>query len=193
MDYADDISDTITAKSDQLNACDLFGGPITVKVTAVNVCKTSDQPVSIQVGDDRQPFKPCLTVRRILAKLWGPKSAVWVGKSMTLYCNDSVMWAGQAAGGIRVSHLEGINEPRDITVRTSKHKTTTYTILPLVISPAYTDDHIKENGKLWAVAFQDGKTTPARLIAKIKQAYTLTPEQERLITNLKTVEAAHDD
>ncbi len=189
MDNIDDISDTITARSDQLNACDLFGGPLTVKVMAVNVYKSSDQPVSIQIDGDRQPFKPCLTVRRILAKLWGPKSAAWVGKSMTLYCDDSVMWAGEAAGGIRVSHLEGIDGTKDITVRASKHKTTTYTILPLVVSlPGYTDAQINENGGKWMELFKAGEITPAQLIAKIKQAYTLTSEQEQLITNLKTVE-----
>ena len=126
----DDISATIVAKSDQLNACDLLGGPITVKVTGVNVYKNVDQPVSIQIDGDHQPFKPCLTVRRILAKLWGPSSKEWIGQSMTLYCDESVMWAGERAGGIRVSHVTGISSKQDVVTRASKPVSYTHLTLP---------------------------------------------------------------
>jgi hypothetical protein len=186
----DDISATITAKSDQLNACDLLGGPITVKVTGVNVYKNVDQPVSIQIDGGHQPFKPCLTVRRILAKLWGPSSKEWIGQSMTLYCDESVMWAGERAGGIRVSHVTGINSKQEVVTRASKHKTMAYIIEPLVIElPAYADKSIEKNKAAWLASFDD-KNTPAKLIAKIKKQYTLTEAQEQEILSMKQEQAA---
>ena len=46
-----DISDlraTIVPKSDQLNAEQLLGGPITVQVTEVRIGSSDEQPISIQ-------------------------------------------------------------------------------------------------------------------------------------------------
>jgi len=179
----DDILQTITAKSDQLNACDLIAAPITVKVLDVKVNK-SDQPVAIKIDGDHQPFKPCLTVRRILAKLWGPSSASWVGHSMTLYCDESILWAGERAGGIRVSHVTGISQEQSVVTRASKHKVMSYLIAPLVIKlQNYPDEKIKENSEAWKQSFSEGKK-PDDLIAAIKAQYALTPAQEETIKNL---------
>ena len=142
----DDITETLAAKSDQLNAADLVGGGVNVTIQAVKVNKGSDQPVSIDIGQGMQPYKPCKTMRRLLAAIWGTSSVNWVGHSMTLYCDMEVMWAGQKAGGIRISHVTGISANRDIPLRSSKHKVTTYTISPLVIKlPEYSDESISIN------------------------------------------------
>lgn len=181
----DDISKTIVAKSDQLNACDLLGGPITVTVESVNIVKSADQPISVRIGGDRQPFKPCLSVRRILAKIWGVDSSEWIGRSMTLYCDESVVWAGEAAGGIRVSHASHIDGQQRVTTRASKHKVMQYIIEPLVITlPAYTDEDITKNSEAWKRSFISGDSTPMRLIASMKKKVTLTSEQEKTILNL---------
>lgn len=109
-----DVSDTIVAKSDQLNADDLIGGPITVRVVDVNK-PGGDQPITIKYeGDNGRPFKPCKTVRRILVKAWGKDASQWKGRLMTLYCDPSVKWGGKAIGGIRVSHLSDI--PSDLEI-----------------------------------------------------------------------------
>lgn len=182
----DDISHTIIAKSDQLNASDLLGGPITVTVEAVSVSQ-GDQPVSIQIGQGRQPFKPCLTVRRILANLWGPKSSLWIGRSMTLFCDETVRWAGEEAGGIRVSHLSHIDGIKEVTTRASKRSVTKSIIEPLVISlPAYSDADITNNSASWYETFKSGKSTPDKLIAAMKKKVTLTPVQEQTIRALAT-------
>lgn len=180
---SDDISKTIAAKSDQLNACDIMAAPITVKVLAVSV-SNEDQPVSITIDGGYRPFKPCLTVRRILAKLWGTSSKQWIGHSMTLYCDESVMWAGEPAGGIRVSHVTGIESQQSVITRASKHKTMSYIITPLTVElPAYTDADIEKNKEAWIKAFSNG-SDPAKLIAQIKGRYTLTEPQEREILRL---------
>ena len=67
-----DISDTIIAKSDQLNASDLIGGPITVTITGVKRFDSAEQPIAISYeGDNGKPFKPCKSVRRLLVGMWG--------------------------------------------------------------------------------------------------------------------------
>lgn len=181
----DDISKTIVAKSDQLNASDLLGGPITVTVERVNIVKSADQPVSIHITGGWQPFKPCLTVRRILAKLWGTSSKNWVGQSMTLYCDESVMWAGERAGGIRVSHATGIESRQEVITRASKHKVMAYLIEPLSIElPAYQDASIDENKQAWISAFESGITSPAKLIENIEKKFTLTDKQKKAINGL---------
>jgi hypothetical protein len=179
----DDISHTIIAKSDQLNASDLLGGPITVTVESVGVKQGRDQPVSIKIDGGYQPYKPCLTVRRILAKLWGVKSAQWVGRQLTLYCDESVKWAGEEAGGIRVSHMSNISGMQKVTTRASKHTATQSIIYPIVKLPDYSDSEIEKNKTVWIEKFRTG-TNPKALIAAIKQKHSLTPAQENKIIAL---------
>lgn len=125
-----DISDTLQAKSDQLNADDL-SAPITVKVTGVNKTST-DQPITIKYdGDQGRPFKPCKTVRRILAKAWGRDASQWTGRLMTLYCDPNVKWAGKPVGGIRVSHLSHIDGPLEINLAVTRGAKQIHKVSPI--------------------------------------------------------------
>lgn len=127
---ADDLSDTIAPRSDQLNADDLLTGPITVTVRGVTR-GTPDQPVSIAI-DGRQPYKPCKTMRRVLVACWGVKGSDWIGQSMTLYCDPSVKFGGVALGGIRISHVSGIDNPRSMMLTTTRSKRAMFTVHPLM-------------------------------------------------------------
>ncbi|MFK5950909.1 MAG: hypothetical protein QM500_19325 [Methylococcales bacterium] len=184
----DDITKTLAAKSDQLNAADLVGGGINVKIESVTVSSGSDQPVIIKIGEGMQPYKPCKTMRRLLAAIWGTSSVNWIGQSMTLYCDMDVMWAGQKAGGIRISHVTGIAAKRDIPLRSSKHKVTTYTIQPLVIElPAYNDSDIEANKVSWIGFFENEESTPDKLINSICKKFTITEDQKTTIRNLVVI------
>ena len=106
------LMDTITAKSDQLNADDLME-PRTVTITGVTIKKGQDQPVTIHFeGDNGKPYKPCLTCRRILGRAWGnieSGSPEFNGRQIALYTDPAVKWGGQQVGGVRisgVSHIE---------------------------------------------------------------------------------------
>ncbi len=116
----ENLSDTVKTKSDQLNADDLVGGSIDVLITGIRR-GSADQPIIIDI-QGYMPFKPCKTVRRILIKGWGDNGHSWVGKSLRLYNDPTVKWAGVAIGGIRVSHMSDI-EPFTIALNASaKHK-----------------------------------------------------------------------
>ena len=127
-----DISDTIVARSDQLNAEDLVGGPITVTITGVK--RTSDeQPVSVEISGGHKPWKPCKSMRRLLIMAWpdGAKKeggetkydpTCWIGRSVTLIRDPSVKWAGELVGGIRVSALSHIKAKFEVALAESKKK-----------------------------------------------------------------------
>ena len=107
-----DLTQSILAKSDQLNADDLLSGPRTFTVKEVRR-GDDDQPVSIVLAEfpANRPFKLSKTVIRILAYALGKETDDWPENvRMTLYRDDKVKWAGQEIGGIRVSHLSHIDK-----------------------------------------------------------------------------------
>lgn len=103
-----DLTPTIIAKSDQLNADDLLGGPRTIRITRVTA-GTADQPINIYYeGDGGKPWRPCKTMRRALVGMWGQKGSVYVGRYLTLYREPAVKFGGIEVGGIRISHASDI-------------------------------------------------------------------------------------
>jgi hypothetical protein len=132
-----DLTQTIIAKSDQINAEDLLGGPQTFTVTDVRM-GDSEQPVCIVLAElpKGRTFKPSKTVLRILVMAWGADSDAWPkGARMTLYRDESVKWAGQAVGGIRVSHLSHIDDKLKVALAESKGKKVLHTVQPLPDAP----------------------------------------------------------
>ena len=122
MSNVSDLRDTIIPKSDQLNAEQLIGGPMSFTVTEVKR-GDGDQPVSIHYENDQgRPFKPCKTMRKILIFAWGDDGRAWAGKSMTLFCDPDVKFGGVKVGGIRISHLTHIERDMAVSLNTTKGK-----------------------------------------------------------------------
>ena len=127
-----DMTMTIIAKSDQINAADLIGNPRTVTVREVRIKAGDDQPVTIMIEGDKKAFRPCMGVRRLFVRVWGPDASKYIGQSLTLFRDPSVTWAGKEEGGIRVSHMTGINSKIVEFMRISRTATKPYEILPLI-------------------------------------------------------------
>ena len=104
------VAAAIVAKSDQLNADDLVGGPITVRVTSVRA-GAADQPWQIGISDRRVPWRPCKTERRVIVAAWGDDPEAWIGRWLTLRRDPEVIWAGEPVGGIRILAMTDI--PRE--------------------------------------------------------------------------------
>lgn len=120
-----DISSTIIPKSDQLNADQLLSDNLTIIVTKVTAGGGDDQPVSIfYEGDKGRPYKPCKTMRKLLAYAWGSNAAAWVGRAMTLYNEPDVKFGGELVGGIRISHLSDIQSDIRVSLTTTRGKKT---------------------------------------------------------------------
>lgn len=130
------ILKTIEPKSDQLNADDLLSGPITAKVVAVKR-GTTEQPVALELeGYDGRPYKPCKSMRRVLVSVWGDRPADWVGKSLTLYCDPEVRFGGMRVGGIRISHMSGIENTVVLGLTVTRGKRGEYKVEPLKVQVA---------------------------------------------------------
>jgi hypothetical protein len=128
-----DVSHTIIPKSDQLNADDLIAEPngILFTIQGVRMVQDPKQPVIISIDGGRQPWKPCLSMRRVLIRLWGKNAAQWVGKSVVLYCDPSVTFGRDKVGGIRISHMSHIDGPQSIMLTITRGRRSQYTVQPL--------------------------------------------------------------
>jgi len=123
-----DLTKTIEAKSDQLNADDLFAGSINITITELKLL-AGDQPVAIHYNNDNgKPWKPCKSMRRVMVNAWGSDGNKYIGKSMTLFRDDTVKYAGQNVGGIRISHMSDIKSSFTISLTASSKSKKPYTV-----------------------------------------------------------------
>lgn len=130
-----DMKSAIVPRSDQLNNDDLLSGPITVTITDVAI-KPGEQPVSIfYEGDNGKPYKPCKSMCRVLVSAWGADASKYKGRSMTLYSDPKVTWAGMAVGGIRISHMSDIESSMTMALTVTRANKKPFTVKPLVNAP----------------------------------------------------------
>lgn len=120
-DQIHDITPYIQARSDQLNADDLAGGPITVQITEVRR-GSDEQPVAIRISGGHAPWRPCKTSLRILAAAWGTDPTAWVGRWVTLYRDESVRFGGAQVGGIRPCALSHLDRELSLSLAESRGK-----------------------------------------------------------------------
>lgn len=129
-----DISDTIAPNSDQLDAVDLLSGARTFSIEGVSK-GNAEQPVQIHLREFPRPWRPGKSMRRVLVAIWGKDASTYAGKSLTLYCDETVRFGGQAVGGVRISHMSGIDKPRDVPLIVSRGKSAIFTVRPLANAP----------------------------------------------------------
>lgn len=123
---------TIVPKSDQINADDLIGRTLTIKVSRVALCGEADQPVAIHFeGDNGKPYKPGKSMRRVLVNVWGSDGNAYVGRRMTLYRDEKVQFGGQAVGGIRISHMSDIDREITMALTATRANRRPFTVKPL--------------------------------------------------------------
>lgn len=128
-----DMTPFIEAKSNQLNADDLFAGPKTVTITNVSAV-SGDQPIRIDyAGGEKKPYYPCKSMIRVLTHLWSKKGKSWIGKSMTLYRDPKVKWAGVEVGGIRISHMSDIKGKQTMALTERRGAKAAYVVEPLKV------------------------------------------------------------
>lgn len=182
----DSLRDTIVPKSDQLNADDLMDVTKTITVTKVSR-GDGEQPIVINFeGDNRKPYKPGKSMRRVLIHAWGDDGRQWVGKSMTLYCDPSVKFGGVAVGGIRISHLTDINRTMEIALTTTRGKRSPYTVKPLVLEKKpepvaglteYPEDKFVAGFDKMVTAIKEGKMNLDKVKAQCAKTAPLTEAQ----------------
>ena len=118
-----DISKTLLAKSDRLNAADLSGAPIVATIENVRQGDGTKPVIIDLVGMNGRPWIPSLGMRRIIAKAWGPETNDWIGRLVKLVNNPEVVYAGQAVGGVEIIALSHIEKAFTVPKRVSQKKT----------------------------------------------------------------------
>lgn len=133
-----DMTQFTAPKSDQLNSDDLISGPRTITITKVaGNDGNREQPINVfYEGDDGKPYRPCLSMRRVMVAVWGANAADYVGRSMTLYRDPEVTWGGMAVGGIRISNMSHIDEPVTLALTATKKARKPFRVLPLAVAAA---------------------------------------------------------
>lgn len=127
-----DMNTVIAPKSDQLNADDFVGGPRTIRVTEVTIRPGTEQPISVHFeGDNGKPWKPCKTTARLMVAAWGADAKEYAGRSLTLYRDPTVKWAGLEVGGIRISHMSHIDNDMIYAATVTKGKRAPIKVKPL--------------------------------------------------------------
>lgn len=126
-----DMLKVIEPKSDQINAEDLIGRDMTITISAVQVRPGTEQPVSMRFEGSDKFFRPCKTVSRIIVSAWGADTSKYIGKSLTLFRDPAVKWAGMAVGGIRVKAISHIDQPLKLALAESKQNRKITVVQPL--------------------------------------------------------------
>lgn len=182
-----DLSDTIIAKSDQLNADDLVSGSRVI--TVVNVVRgNNENPIIIHYqGDSGRPFKPCKTVRKLLCMAWTTDGNNWIGKSMQLYRDPSVKYAGVEVGGIRVSHLSDIPSKITASLALTRGKKKQYIIdvLQPQAKPPYPAEQFSKSINAMSDMIASGTMTAEQVINKCEQTGALTDDQKQTIRGME--------
>lgn len=171
------FADTIEPKSDQLNADDLIAGPITVCIEGVKRSQEPTQPIDVMIAGHR-PYRPCKSMRRVMIAIWGDRGQDWIGQSITLYCDPNVKYGGVAVGGIRISHMSGIDKEQKLMLTATRAKRVPFIVQPLTETPKdYPQADFEANLDAWIAAVKAGKITFSSLLSKISKKGILSSVQ----------------
>ncbi len=190
-----DISFALEAKSDQLNAVDIMGTDLIIKIREVRV-NQGDQPVSVFFeGDHNRPWKPSKGMLRILAGAWGRDSSAWVGKHAKLFFEPSVIYAGKPVGGIRIRSLSDIPaNGLTFALTISRQKREPYIVPLLKIEAAiYPAERFAKALPVMTKKMQEGEMTLQQVIAQCQKTGQLTPEQLSQLEQAAPVEINEDE
>jgi len=130
-----DISKTIIPKSDQINCDDLLAGEMTIVITGVKLV-AGDQPVHILYeGCGEKVYKPCKSMRRVLISAWRSNGEAYIGRTLRLFADPSVKWAGDEVGGIRISAMSHIESDMRIMLTVSRGRKSPVIIKAIATTP----------------------------------------------------------
>lgn len=192
---------TTQAKSDQANACDLLGGPLVGCITDIQMTGSADQPVSIRIDSHPQPWKPSKTFRRVLAACWADaEPSEWVGRFVVLYCDPEIKWAGEAVGGIAISHLSHIDGRKTIMVNEKRGKKKGIIVEPYHVEQQaptqpvfWPEDAFEKQFKNAEPKLVSGEKSADDVIGALEKKAPLTEGQKARIRRAKPVEPVVDE
>lgn len=184
-----DIRAATKPKSDQLNYETFLTGPQTFTVSKVTP-GDRDHPVFIHMNEcPATPYKPSKGMLKCIAQPdgWGDKSSQWVGKSITLHGDPTVIYGGVEVGGIKVAALSDINGDYETLISARRGVRKPHLIKKIVIQ-MYDEQKFVANLPAWLKLIADGRGTADQIIARVEQSGALTEEQKNAIKNPVVIE-----
>lgn len=125
-----DIANSLAPRSDQINADDLVAGPQTYTIREV-VGGKAEQPFDFLLVETDRAYRPGVTMRRLIAAAWGTDASKYVGRRITLYRDPTIRFGKDVVGGIRISHMSGIDKQVSEKLQVTRGKRETFTVDPL--------------------------------------------------------------
>lgn len=125
-----DLTASIEARSDQINADDLISGPATYTVREVIKGK-AEQPFDFLLVETDRAYRPSKTMRRVIVAAWGAEASNYAGRVLTVYREPSIQFGGKAVGGIRISHMSHIDKPLEVMAQVTRGKREKFTVQPI--------------------------------------------------------------
>ena len=191
-----DISQAMQAKSDQLNALDIVGSPLTIRVRDVDYNPDRDQPVWIYFdGDNNRPWKPSKGMIRIIGGAWGKMTEQWIGKYALLQFEPSVTWAGKEVGGIWATAFSDIPEKgMNFSLALNRQKRIPFPVNCLKVEATpYPADRFEKALPAMTKKMQDGEMTLQQVIAQCQKTGQLSAEQTKRLEEAAPVEVQDHD
>jgi hypothetical protein len=192
-----DLSDTIEANSDRLNAADLMGADKTIKVTdVIRYTENGKNKFYLNYeGDCGRPYKPSLTMRRIIMELWTIDGSKYIGRSIRLHRDPTITFGRDECGGIVVEAMEGIKGKAKIKLQVKRGQFKEFTIdklepkeLPMLEPGVFAK---------WLTAaktqIESGAQTNEQIITKIEVQSRLTDEQKEQIRAIGSEDLTIDE
>ncbi|MHA7132570.1 hypothetical protein [Oerskovia turbata] len=126
-----DLTESIAPRSDQINAEDLLTGPRTFTIERV-AKGSAEQPFDFHLVElPGRPYRPSKSMRRVIVNAWGKESSAYTGRRLTLYRDPEVTFGRDKVGGIKISHLSGIDKPVELALTVTRGKRALHVVRPL--------------------------------------------------------------
>lgn len=125
-----DMSESIAPKSDQMDAIELVAGPRTFTIEKVTK-NNPEQPWNFHLAEFPRPWRPGKSMLRVMAAAWGLDGSKYAGHRVTLYCDPTVQFGNELVGGLRISHMTGVDKPLKVPLLIKKGRSAIFTVQPL--------------------------------------------------------------
>ena len=175
----DDLRATVVPNWCRLSADRLLGASRIITITDIQMKSGRDRPLWIYFyGDNGKPYKPNITMRKLLIHAWGYNRPDWIGRSMELYCDPEVKFGALKVGGIKISKVRDTTKDIKAMLQTTRGKRSEFVVGRL---PSYPDADFAEKSPQWIAAIKAEKITIAEVIQKASVTGVLTKEQIEIL------------
>ena len=124
-----DVTPLTAPKVDQLTADHLVGGPMIGTITGARATHANDKDcIELTLDSFHLPWRPCKTMIRLLASVWGPDASTWPGRTVRLFRDPTVKFGKDTLGGVRINGLSHIPASFEASVTITKGQRKPYRV-----------------------------------------------------------------